>query len=145
VLNVVRSGSAEENRLLRRQPEAFRESFKSPSEVADHLLQAPWQRANPLQRGLAELLEGRSVIAWKRDERIRAQFRRAEIDEMIRLFVPADVPPQIGIDRARHDLLSVLDEERLDVSRQDLDRPPHDEAMRRPAPGGRWRRQQQRG
>ena len=61
---------------------------------------------------------------------------------MVGIVLPAHVPPEIRIDDADDDLVAMLNEERFELGRQDVDGAPHDVAMGREAPGGRRRRQQ---
>jgi hypothetical protein len=86
---------------------------------AEHLGLAPRQLAVPSENGFAELLQRGGVIARERREvRRDAELRRAEVQKVIRIVVPADRPPHVGIDHAGHEGVPVFDEERLDLGRK---------------------------
>ena len=61
----------------------------------------------------------------------------AEVDEVVRVVVPPDIAPEIRIDNAGLDLGTVVFVERLQFRRQQVDRAPHDQLMRRKPPGKR--------
>ena len=73
-----------------------------------------------------------------------AVLAHAEIHEVVRIFRPADVAPQVGVGDPQHDFVAVPLEERLQFGRQQIDGPPHDELVRRKSPGERRRRRERR-
>ena len=76
-----------------------------------------------------EFLERRAVLVRQGIERIRTIFFDAEIEEMIRILFPSDVAPQVRIGHPQDHLVSPLDEKRLEIGREEVDRPLHDVAV----------------
>jgi len=97
-----------------------------------------------VNEGASELLHRLVVVArqpgeWKGSERLVIH-----VEKMIgRLFLPANVAPQVGIDRALDNEGTACDEQRLQLRRQELDHPIGDQLVRIEAPcqRGRWERQ----
>jgi len=63
---------------------------------------------------------------------------------MVRIVFPADVAPEIRIDRPDDHLFTVLIEERLELRRQQIESAAHDQAMPSESPRGGGRRLEQR-
>ncbi len=110
------------------------EPLEGAAEIAEFLLLAPGQQPVPLESGHAELLDRGAVLARQRFERILAQLFRPEVDEVIRIFFPSKHAKEIRIDHPQHHFVLVLQEERLELGRQQLDGARHDVAMRGAAP-----------
>ena len=92
----------------------------------------------------AEFLERRIVVARQLGERRLAVFRHAEVEEVVSVLRPARHAPRVGIDGADHDLVAMLDEERLQLGREQIDRPGHDQPVADEAPReGRSRQQRE--
>src|SRR5262249_37622223 len=83
----------------------------------------------------AELLNRRAVLAGQLCERVWTVLGHAEIEEVVRLFVPSHIPPQIGIDDPNRQLVTEMIEERLQLLREDIDRARHDVTVRAGPPG----------
>jgi len=102
--------------------------------LAEHLGFPPRQVADALHRVGAEFLQGGVVLARQVRERERAELLHPEIDEVIRIVLPAHEAPRVGIDRAYDQLGAIVLEERLELGGQQIDRAAHDVAMRVGAP-----------
>src|SRR5262249_28058098 len=114
---------------------AVREALERTAEMARDLAGPPWHHAVALQPGHAELLDGGAELAGQRVEWKLAVLSHAEVDEVIRIVLPADVAPQIGIDGPHDDLVPIALVERLELGRQQPDRAPRDVFVRLESPG----------
>ena len=135
VAHVVRDDRAQELDVLLRVGSLRLDVGEGPHQLAVHVLEPPWQQSVLLHHVLAELGDGRVLVA-----RQRVEWRRAEgvqVEEVLRrLFHPAGGAPQVGIDRVLGDEGAVLDEERPDRGRQQVDGAAGDQPVRFEAPGG---------
>jgi hypothetical protein len=114
----------------------------SKPQVAEHLGLAPRQEPVPLQRRPAKLLQRGAILPWERLERILAVLADAEVEEMVRILVPAHVAPEVRIDDPHHDLFAEVIVERLDLGRQKIDGPLHDQLVPGSSPRQRGIRDQ---
>ena len=116
------------------------ESLKHAPQVAELLHRPPRQQPVTPHCRDAEFFNRGIVLARQRGERVWTVVGNAEIDLVIRrLVLETDDAPEVGIVDADDELVPVVLKERLDRRRQQVDRPPHDEAMGSRAPGQRRR------
>ena len=118
------------------------EALEPAPQLTEELRQAPRQQAVSFERGAAEFLERRIVLARQLGERRLAVFGHAEVEEVVRVLRPAGHAPGVGIDDPHHDLVAMLDEERLQLRREQIDRPRHDQPVPDEAPRERRSGQQ---
>ena len=134
ILNVMSGDSGEQHGLDSGKRGVAAERLHRAAEVAEFLGLAPRQQAVAFQGRHPEFFERRVVFARQLLERIIAVLFHAEVDEMIRIFIPPDAAPQVGVEHAHDEFVAIRLEERFDRRRQQFDRPPHDVAVRRNAP-----------
>ena len=134
ILNVVADDGAEEDEIARPVRRTAMKTVERVLKIAERLGGTPRQQPVAPQRRAPEFRDGRIVVARQLGEWIGAVFLHTEIQIVIRIFVPPDVPPQIGIDRANHDLGPVVLEKRLELRREQIDRAAHDQPMPGEAP-----------
>ena len=124
VLQVVRRQRREEDDIGRAIPALASHALERAAQAARHLLLPPRQRAEPVERLGAELLDGRALLTRQRRERRLAEFRRAEVDEVVRVVIPRHALPDVGVGDANVQLVAEVLVERLELWRQQLDRAP---------------------
>src|SRR5262245_65527391 len=72
-----------------------RETFERAPQIPEFFLLAPRQEAVPAERRHAELLDRGAVLARQLLERIVAELLRPEVNEVIRLLLPAQDAEEI--------------------------------------------------
>src|SRR5262249_12675778 len=119
--------------------------LEGAAQVAEHLLYAPRQCAVAPDRRDPELLDGLVVVARQRGERILAVLAHAEVHEVVRIVFPADITPQVRIDSANDNLVTIVIEKWFESRWQELDPAGHDQAVAGKAPRRCRRRYERRG
>src|SRR2546423_753798 len=142
VLNVVAGRGGEQHGVARTVYGTRLEGLERAAKVREHFGFAPGQKAVALQRRHAEFVERGAEVARQVAERVRAELTSAEVEEVIRIVLPADAAPQVGIDGANDELVAEMIEKPFQLRREEVDRAAHDVAVPDESPCRRRRRRE---